>query len=502
MLITRDPRSRDQSTTGLISLEALLRDHRRVALVGPEGSGRSPWLAGLAERCAGRFVSGIDLVLARAVDEPQRIASKTLVCVDASSWMVEEPLRWLVDSSEAEQSVWSVQRRDRDAMAARGFHVAEVEPESYPEFDHDVAVASPSEVLAFAIEHPLHRATLSLVPAPRSIDELRARTVERIVGPRPHPRLLALALRLCSSRSEVDATPPSTLGAAWPALRFWDVTTYLAQLEFSRRTDERDRNVQRQHRPASAVPKRREGHTHHEESRPSEISMQLRDSPLLASTDKTDHRLDSPHLPDFLPLPGAGSLARSPVTVGQYGRFVDSDMVRDPRWWGSQGLPVTFEPCRFTEQRPFAGRPVVGVSWMAAQAYARWLAAETGNAVELASHSLWRAACSTPFPWGDLDDDPHSRANFGQQVGHVTDCESYPLGSGPFGHLDLAGNCWEWLADRAGPHSHIVVGGGWFSKLQYLRSDYQFAFHDENRFRDLGFRVGVPAPIEDRSVPK
>jgi formylglycine-generating enzyme required for sulfatase activity len=95
---------------------------------------------------------------------------------------------------------------------------------------------------------------------------------------------------------------------------------------------------------------------------------------------------------------------------------------------------------------------------------------------------------------------------------------SFPAGRGPFGHLDLAGNAWEWCRDvwekqvyakRAGSEQEIVDpvvtgssaerclrGGAFYGDAQYLRSAYRYRSRAELWFQLVGFRVAVfPASV-------
>lgn len=59
------------------------------------------------------------------------------------------------------------------------------------------------------------------------------------------------------------------------------------------------------------------------------------------------------------------------------------------------------------------------------------------------------------IPWGNSAPDPIVHGCFGRPLGTPkgTTCDvgGFPQGAGPYGHLDLAGNVWEWLADYYDP---------------------------------------------------
>lgn len=129
---------------------------------------------------------------------------------------------------------------------------------------------------------------------------------------------------------------------------------------------------------------------------------------------------------------------RFPVTNVQYQHFVNETGHPPPAYWKAGHFPVGQ-----------ALRPVVGVTWEDAQAYARW----AGKRLPTEAEWEWAARGPTgrAFPWGDAPD--ATRANSRElDVGHTTDVGSYPRGATPLGIMDLAGNVREWTADRYGPY--------------------------------------------------
>jgi formylglycine-generating enzyme required for sulfatase activity len=51
------------------------------------------------------------------------------------------------------------------------------------------------------------------------------------------------------------------------------------------------------------------------------------------------------------------------------------------------------------------------------------------------------------------------------------------------------GNVWEWCEDLEGASSQVLRGGSWYSKPEYLRSDYRVKYHSDHRESHVGFRV-------------
>jgi formylglycine-generating enzyme required for sulfatase activity len=101
------------------------------------------------------------------------------------------------------------------------------------------------------------------------------------------------------------------------------------------------------------------------------------------------------------------------------------------------------------------GRPVVGVSWRDATAYAAWLSRETGERFRLPSDQEWAFAAGSRFqddalPEGDPND-PSRRwlARYEAESERAKPVDPTPQPVGTFGAnehglLDVGGNVWEW----------------------------------------------------------
>jgi hypothetical protein len=225
-----------------------------------------------------------------------------------------------------------------------------------------------------------------------------------------------------------------------------------------------------------------------------------------------DPRLESSRFADnLLPVPGLADfrLGKYPVTVEEFQRFVDSDGYREGELWGEWWIVCQKESWEEPEDWPAQlatpNRPVVGVSWYEATAYAAWLQAQRrltqgGLLVRLPTMLEWEKAATAKtgdYPWGDADPNPEL-ANYDSDIGHPSPVGIYPTGGGPHGHCDLAGNVWEWCGDLeveekaffgTQEEQRYLKGGAWSSPSQSLRSAYRVLSAPDFRYASTGLRL-------------
>jgi len=207
-----------------------------------------------------------------------------------------------------------------------------------------------------------------------------------------------------------------------------------------------------------------------------------------------------PNIDNFLSITGTDLLlSRYPVTVAEYSLYMENGGYSDSRFWDVEGWErKTSEtwtaPKDWRNQLKTPNKPVVGVSWFEAASYCRWLAELTNRPIRLPLGTEWLAAARNAngeYPWGNRI--PNSLlANFADsQLGSATPVGIYPAGAGPFGHLDLAGNVWEWCADELGNSNHPLRGGSFKHNPDFLRSAYYFGSRAATRDHDIGFRLAA-----------
>ena len=110
---------------------------------------------------------------------------------------------------------------------------------------------------------------------------------------------------------------------------------------------------------------------------------------------------------------------------------------------------------RFGPDARFRGprQPASSLGWDSARAYCAWVGKR------LPTEAEWEKAARGPdarkYPWGN-EEPTAARGVFGGAV--TGEVGAHPSGAGPYGHLDLAGNVWEWVEDIYDPYAYQRAG--------------------------------------------
>lgn len=102
-------------------------------------------------------------------------------------------------------------------------------------------------------------------------------------------------------------------------------------------------------------------------------------------------------------------ISQTPVTIGQYRQFIDLGGYENPKWWSPQGWQwqqhaQVSKPLYWTTNPTFDNRPVCGVNWYEADAYARAIGKRLPTEAEwakAASMTSFEAMHSGVWEWTD-----------------------------------------------------------------------------------------------------
>jgi len=179
------------------------------------------------------------------------------------------------------------------------------------------------------------------------------------------------------------------------------------------------------------------------------------------------------------------------VTNAQYRRFLEwATKAEDPRQYSHPSEPPSKDhtPAFWGDATVVADdKPVVGVDWWDAYAFARWAGKSlpTDEAWELAA----RGVPESLYPWGDA---PPRRtyANYaGGSTGGPVSVMSHASGTSPFGCHEMAGNVMEWcFDDYPETGKKLLRGGSFFHSARFLRTSSRVGFPPRLRTQFIGFR--------------
>jgi formylglycine-generating enzyme required for sulfatase activity len=210
-----------------------------------------------------------------------------------------------------------------------------------------------------------------------------------------------------------------------------------------------------------------------------------------------------PELPQHSVYLDAFWIDRTEVTNAQFAAFVEAtgheteaerngggDVFVSDWWQFVQGADWQHPKGPDSGIRDKMDYPVVLVSWNDARAYCEWAGARLPTEAEWEKGA--RGTDGRSYPWGNAGA-TCSYAVMGGESGNgcgqrdsAWPVGSKPQGASPCGALDMAGNVWEWVADRYAPDYYVVSpssnpkgpsggeervrrGGSWYNSAPIVR---------------------------------
>lgn len=164
------------------------------------------------------------------------------------------------------------------------------------------------------------------------------------------------------------------------------------------------------------------------------------------------------------------------VTCEEYEKFIRATRRQPPATWVDGHYPNGWER-----------RPVTGIDWDDATAYAEWAGKRlpTEQEWEFAA----RGSDGRLYPWGSEWKD--GSANAGPtSPGHLESVGTYSAGVSPFGALDMVGNAWEWTASDFVAYPGGRLPGKSTGMLKVIRGGCFLSRPDQ---ATATIRVGWPA---------
>lgn len=234
------------------------------------------------------------------------------------------------------------------------------------------------------------------------------------------------------------------------------------------------------------------------------------------------------------------AMATHEVTVGEFRRYLAATGARTRAARRGYSMPYDERSNNFVRRsgvdtgsdylgQPAADdQPVLHVSAVDAEDYAKWLSAQTGRNYRLPSEAEFeyalRAGGTTRLPWAEAGAPPPRSGNYtgsrdrspggrrwsnalqGYGDGHWGPAKVGSFRANAFGLHDLSGNVSEWVADcwhdsyrrapkdpgawfNPGCRTRVIRGGAWASSPAQLRSAWRAPLERDTTNAQIGFRV-------------
>jgi formylglycine-generating enzyme required for sulfatase activity len=141
-----------------------------------------------------------------------------------------------------------------------------------------------------------------------------------------------------------------------------------------------------------------------------------------------------------------------------------------------------------------ADHPATGVTLADACAFCAWASEALARPVRLPTGDEWEALArgtdGRHWPWGETFD--ASRCACVESAwGWTVPVTAHPNGAGPFGAEQLAGNVWEWVADRTPDGWGVLRGGSYLDTAWGLRASRALPADPARGTPTTGLRIAI-----------
>jgi formylglycine-generating enzyme required for sulfatase activity len=210
-------------------------------------------------------------------------------------------------------------------------------------------------------------------------------------------------------------------------------------------------------------------------------------------------------------------IAKYPVTNAQFRQFVEKDGPQQDKYWTKAGLEWRNRAGNRNghiddPQWGIDNRPVVGITWYEAVAFASWLREVTRKPYRLLTEAEWELVCAgkegRKYPFGNRAS-VDSLNSHEAGVKQTTAAGIFPHDKTPENIYDMGGNVWEWCSSltisypyrandgredlsRQGPRT--LRGGGYSNAHAQIHASQRKAVDPQVRVPMIGFRLGMDAP--------
>ncbi|EFO80361.1 hypothetical protein OSCT_1778 [Oscillochloris trichoides DG-6] len=221
-------------------------------------------------------------------------------------------------------------------------------------------------------------------------------------------------------------------------------------------------------------------------------------------------------------------VARLPITVAQFARFV-AEGYREDRHWTENGLKWRGDrtsPYQWNDPQYSGSNQPVVLTWYEATAFCDWLTRQlklpSGYALRLPTEAECEVAAAydgsarpRTYPWGEEPPTPERAVYKDWKLDAPAPVGLCPAGMAACGAMDLAGNVWEWCSSHFEqyPEAAYTVqkdftsgewvvplrGGAYYMGSTNVRCGARDGYHPDIWNYYFGFRVVVSPPLAHTS---